>query len=224
MMKDAHREERIRLMREIAGGLVETRNFLEKSHLDASTHDAMMKVPRHKFVPRHLRESAYENRPLPIGQDQTISQPYIVAIMTDMLNLTPESRVLEVGTGCGYQAAVLAEIAATVFTIERVGVLADAAKERLARLGYGNIAVLHADGGAGWPAEAPFDAIVVTAAAEKIPEALLAQLRPGGRMTIPLGGSGWSQSLVLLEKDADGVVTEGCHLPVAFVPLVENIR
>ncbi len=222
-MEDAYRQEKTRLLQDVARGVAETSRFLGKDSLAPATIDAMMRVDRHEFVPHDLLQLAYENRPLPIGHEQTISQPYIVAIMTDMLDLTPESRVLEIGTGCGYQAAVLGEIAAAVVTLERVGALADTAKERLKRLGYSNITVLHADGAQGWAAEAPYDGIIVTAAAEKIPEALVAQLRPDGRMVIPLGRRARTQSLVLLEKGAEGNIREGCHLPVAFVPLIENI-
>lgn len=205
-------------------GVAETRDYLGKDRLDPATRAALLKVPRHAFVPEGLQAYAYENRPLPIGEDQTISQPYIVAIMTDMLRLSSDSHVLEIGTGCGYQAAVLAEIAEWVVILERVEPLAKGARERLAGLGYANISVFHADGSRGWPAEAPYDAIVVTAAAEKLPDALLAQLKPGGRMVLPVGRRGMAQSLVLLEKAADGAVTESCHLPVAFVPLIAEIR
>lgn len=223
-MEDAYSKRRHQLLQEVTQNVRETSQFLEKAQLEPATVEALVKVPRHEFVPLEQRAHAYENRPLPIGQDQTISQPYIVAIMTDMLRLTPESKVLEIGTGCGYQAAILAEIAAHVVTLERVGTLADAAKERLSRLGYDNILVIHADGNGGWPKGAPYDAIIVTAAAECVPEALLVQLKPGGRMTVPLGKPSEIQSLVLLEKASDGTITEKCHLPVAFVPLVTDIR
>lgn len=224
VMKDAYLGQRKHLLAILVREVAATAQFLGRDYLDPATCDAMLAVPRHAFVPERLRDLAYENRPLPIGEDQTISQPYIVAIMTDMLRLTPESRVLEVGTGCGYQAAVLAEIAHRVVTLERVGSLADAARTRLAWLGYDNASVFHSDGSRGWPAEAPYDAIIVTAAAKKTPNALLDQLRAGGRMVIPVGRRGWTQSLIRYEKDADGAVHEDCHLPVAFVPLVENIR
>lgn len=223
-MKDAYLEQRKNLLATVMREVAATDRFLGRDHLDSATRDALMRVPRHEFIPVELRDRAYENRPLPIGEDQTISQPYIVAIMTDMLRLTPESRVLEVGTGCGYQAAVLAEIAHRVITLERVGSLADSARARLARLGYDNVSVFHSDGSRGWRAEAPYDGIIVTAAARKTPEALLHQLRPGGRMVIPVGRHGWTQSLIRYEKDSEGAIHEDCHLPVAFVPLVENIR
>ena len=223
-MEDAYSKRQRQLLQEVTRDVSETSQFLDKARLEPATVEALAKVPRHEFVPLELRAHAYENRPLPIGQDQTISQPYIVAIMTDMLRLTPESRVLEIGTGCGYQAVKLAEIAARVVTLERVGTLADAASERLSSLGYGNISVIHADGNGGWPKEAPYDAIIVTAVAECVPEALLAQLKAGGRMVIPLGKPSSTQLLVLLEKACDGAITEKCHLPVAFVPLVTDIR
>ncbi len=223
-MTDGYQIETERLMREVARGVAETSAFLGKARLDQATYEAMKKVPRHAFVPVELRDRAYDNRPLPIGEAQTISQPYIVAIMTDMLRLTAKSRVLEVGTGCGYQAAVLAEIAAEVVSLERVGALVDSAKTRLARLGYSNVTILHADGRQGWPAEAPYDGIIATAAAQEVPGALLGQLRPGGRLIIPLGREGWTQSLVLFEKGAGGDLRERCHLPVAFVPMIANIR
>lgn len=223
-MEDAYSKRQRQLLQEVMQDVRETNHFLGKTRLALATVEALAKVPRHEFVPLDLRAHAYENRPLPIGQDQTISQPYIVAIMTDMLRITLESKVLEIGTGCGYQAAILAEIATCVVTLERVGALADAAKERLSRLGYDNISAVHADGNGGWPKGAPYDAIIVTAAAECVPEALLAQLKPGGRMVIPLGKPSATQSLVLLEKASDGAITEKCHLPVAFVPMVTDIR
>lgn len=222
-MQDDDGKQRREMIAAIARGVVETKDFIGRDRLDPRVIDALMAVPRHEFVPADLRERAYENRPLRIGYDQTISQPYIVAVMTDMARLNAQSRVLEIGAGCGYQAAVLAQIAAHVVTVERIAALADAARARFSRLGYGNIQVFHADGGNGWPAEAPYDAILVTAAAAKLPDALLGQLRPGGRMVIPLGQPKVSQSLTVLEKDADGAVRESCHLPVAFVPLVRGI-
>ncbi len=224
IMEDAYLAQRKLLLSTVRRDVAETSRYFGREFLDPATHAALLRVPRHEFVPPELRGYAYENRPLPIGHDQTISQPFIVAIMTDMLRLSPGARVLEIGSGCGYQTAVLAEIAARVVTLERVGALADGARDRLQRLGYGNVTVLHADGSKGWPAEAPYDGIIVTAAAKKTPDALLAQLRPESRLVIPVGRRGWAQSLISYEKDAEGTITEGCHLPVAFVPLVENIR
>jgi len=182
----------------------------------------MAAVPRHEFVDPNHRAAAYANRPQPIGFGQTISQPYIVALMTDLLDLAETDRVLEIGTGCGYQAAVLAELAAKVYSIETVAALADAAGRRLGSLGYANVEIRLGDGFAGWPSEAPFDAVIVTAAPERMPEALVEQLRPGGRMVIPIGRARETQTLVRVTKDADGRVTEQAGLPVAFVPMVEG--
>ena len=186
---------------------------------DSATLRAMRTVPRHLFVPEDVRALAYANRPLQIGHDQTISQPFTVAYMTAQLHLTPRSRVLEVGTGSGYQAAVLAEIAAEVYTIEIVVPLADSAAARLARLGYGRVHTRTGDGYLGWPEAAPFDAIIVTAAADSVPPPLVAQLRPGGRMVIPVGTAGTVQMLTLIEKAADGRTAKRSLLPVRFVPL-----
>jgi protein-L-isoaspartate(D-aspartate) O-methyltransferase len=181
--------------------------------------DIMGTVPRHKFVPDDVRASAYDDRPLPIGFGQTISQPYIVALMTDLLDVKPGGVVLEVGTGSGYQAAVLAPLAARVFTIEIVPELAERAHDRLKELAYVNVHVRTGDGYYGWQEEAPFDGIVVTAAASHIPPPLIRQLRPGGRMVIPVGGPFFVQQLMLVEKGEDGRVTSRQILPVRFVPL-----
>jgi len=186
---------------------------------DTATLRAMRTVPRHLFVPADLRSAAHGDFPLPIGRGQTISQPYIVAFMTAQLHLTPRSRVLEVGTGSGYQAAVLAEIAAEVYTIEIVAPLAEEAAARLRRLGYGRVHVRTGDGYNGWAGAAPFDAIIVTAAAGYVPPPLVEQLRPGGRMVIPVGEVGAVQELMLVEKAADGRTTTRTLIPVRFVPL-----
>jgi protein-L-isoaspartate(D-aspartate) O-methyltransferase len=186
--------------------------------------EAMRDVPRHLFVPEALRDRAYENRPLPIGHEQTISQPYIVALMTDLLKVRKGDRVLEVGTGSGYQAAVLARIAGKVYTIEIVRTLAEESRERLARLGYANVEVRAGDGYGGWPEAAPFDAIMVTAGAPHVPPALIAQLKPGGRMVIPVGPASAVQSLTLVEKSADGSVRRRDVIPVRFVPLTRELR
>jgi protein-L-isoaspartate(D-aspartate) O-methyltransferase len=180
---------------------------------------AIGRVPRHEFVPPQLAAIAYENRPLPIGEDQTISQPYIVALMTDLARVRKGSRVLEVGTGSGYQAAVLAELGARVFTIEILPGLAASARERLARLGYRDIEVVTGDGYEGIASRAPFDAILVTAGASHVPPALVRQLAPGARMVIPVGEPLAVQHLTLVEKDAAGKVTTREVLPVRFVPL-----
>lgn len=187
--------------------------------LDRRVLDAMRRVPRHALVPEEMRPYAYEDRPLRIGYGQTISQPYIVALMTDLLAVESDDVVLELGTGSGYQAAVLAELVREVYSIEIIEPLAERAKGALAELGYTNISVRAGDGYYGWEEHAPFDAIVVTAAASHIPPPLLAQLRPGGRMVIPVGASFLVQNLMLVEKDAAGAVTVTLLLPVRFVPL-----
>ncbi|HEX6112979.1 MAG TPA: protein-L-isoaspartate(D-aspartate) O-methyltransferase [Geminicoccaceae bacterium] len=189
--------------------------------LDRRVLEALAKVPREQFVPAELAARAYDNRPLPIGHGQTISQPLIVAVMTHLLRLRPEARVLEVGTGSGYQTAILAELAKKVVTIEVVEELAAGARSKLDALGYRNIEYRTADGAAGCPERAPFDGIIVTAAAQTIPPALIGQLAPGGRLVIPIGGDPLSQELVLVEKDARGVVRERPLFPVAFVPLTD---
>ena len=180
---------------------------------------ALGRTERHRFVPIAVRDAAYANRPLPIGHGQTISQPFIVALMTDLLQVGPGDRVLEVGSGSGYQAAVLAELDVTVFTLEIVEPLAVEAKARLANLGYDRVTVRHGDGYHGWPGEAPFDGIVVTAAASHIPPPLVDQLRPGARMVIPVGSRFQTQHLMLVEKAADGTPSVRQLLPVRFVPL-----
>jgi protein-L-isoaspartate(D-aspartate) O-methyltransferase len=187
--------------------------------LDQRVMNALTRVPREQFVPADLAARAYDNRPLPIGHGQTISQPLIVAVMTHLLRLQPEARVLEVGTGSGYQTAILAELAKEVVTIEVVEELAAAARSKLEALGYHNIEYRTGDGAAGCPERAPFDGIMVTAAAQTIPLALIEQLAPGGRLVIPLGGDPLSQDLVLVEKDALGGVHQRRLFPVAFVPL-----
>ena len=183
---------------------------------------AMGRVPRHEFVPPQLAERAYENRPLPIGEDQTISQPYIVALMTDLARIRKGSRVLEVGTGSGYQAAILADMGASVFSIEIVPSLARSARERLGRLGYREVEVVTGDGYAGMPSRAPFDAILVTAGASHVPPALVRQLAPRGRMVIPVGDPWALQHLTLVEKADDGAVSMRRVLPVRFVPLTRE--
>jgi protein-L-isoaspartate(D-aspartate) O-methyltransferase len=192
--------------------------------LDPRVLAALAKVPREHFVPGDLAARAYDDRPLPIGHGQTISQPFIVALMTDLLQVGPDAVVLEVGTGSGYQAAVLAETGAEVWTIEIFRALAEQAKARLARLGYGKVRVRHGDGYAGWPEAAPFDAIVVTAGADSIPPALIEQLAPGGRLVMPVGDPFVDQQLVLVEKDSAGRVASRGLLPVRFVPLLRGVR
>ena len=188
--------------------------------MSPAVRTAMGKVERHRLVPQEQLRAAYANRPLPIGNGQTISQPYIVALSADLLAPKPEHVVLEVGTGSGYQAAVLAEVVRQVYSIELIESLGRTAAERLAAMGYPNVEVRIGDGYAGWPEKAPFDGIVVTAAAPKIPPALVAQLKPGGRMVIPVGGDGFIQYLKLVTKRADGAIDERDVIPVRFVPLV----
>jgi len=180
---------------------------------------AMSKVERHRFVPAELAAAAYLNHPLPIGYGQTISQPFIVALMTDMMRVRDGDKVLEIGTGSGYQAAVLAEIANSVYSIEIIEPLGKEASDRLKSLGYGNVKTRVGDGYYGWPEAEPFDAIMVTAVASHVPPPLLKQLKPGGRMVIPLGTQFMTQYLMLVEKQTDGSVTTRQILPVSFVPL-----
>jgi len=214
---DRQREEMIRA---IEADVRATRRYTGRDRLDPRVMKAMAEVPRHEFVPSEYHPEAYENRPLPIGEGQTISQPYVVALMTDLLDLDPDDVVLEVGTGSGYQAAVLAELVREVYTIEIVEPLGRRAAVTLERLGYHNVRTRIGDGYAGWPEHAPFDAVIVTAAAPEIPPPLLEQLRPGGRMAIPVGDGGlFGEQLLLVTKDADGGITRRDILPVRFVPL-----
>lgn len=188
---------------------------------DERVLEAMRSIPRHAFVPREYRHLAYADGPLPIGAGQTISQPYIVARMSEaLLEGGPLFNVLEVGTGCGYQAAILSRLVAQVFSIETVPALAREAALRLQRLGCANVEVRHGDGYRGWPERAPFDGIIVTAAAPKLPPALVDQLAPGGRLVIPLGPRGGDQDLVVIRREADGTLDRRSVLPVAFVPMV----
>ena len=191
---------------------------------DSATLKAMRIVPRHEFVPSDQRRRAYGDYPLPIGLGQTISQPYIVAFMTEVLEPRPGMKVLEVGTGSGYQAAVLDRIGCAVHTIEIFNALAVAARDRLRRLGYARVTVRHGDGNLGWAEAAPFDAIIVTAAAGYIPPALVAQLRPGGRMVIPVGSVYGVQNLIRVDKDARGEIRTRNLLPVRFVPMLSGLR
>jgi protein-L-isoaspartate(D-aspartate) O-methyltransferase len=180
----------------------------------------MAKVPRHEFVPAAQRPSAYRNRPLSIGSGQTISQPFVVALMTDLLGLKPEDKVLEIGTGCGYQAAVLAELARDIYTIEIIESLGKGAAKTLERLGYANVRTRVGDGYMGWPEHVPFDAIIVTAAPDHVPPALIEQLKPGGRLVIPVGKL--FQELMVITKNADGSTTRKDIVPVQFVPLTRE--
>jgi protein-L-isoaspartate(D-aspartate) O-methyltransferase len=212
------------MVSEIEAMYAETRAETGLASMSPAVRSAMGKVERHRLVADGHKGSAYRNHPLPIGDGQTISQPYIVALSTDLLGLKGGESVLDVGTGSGYQAAVLAEIASQVYSIEIIPSLGNEARKRLEALGYGNIEVRIGDGYQGWPEKAPFDAIVVTAAAPQVPQALVEQLKPGGRMVIPVGGSGDVQYLKLIIRRADGGYDEKRVLPVRFVPLVPGRR
>lgn len=204
------------------GGMV--RLIAQYGVTDSATLDAMGAVPRHEFVPEAHRARAYADTPLPIGLGQTISQPYIVAYMTEILRPTPGMKVLEVGTGSGYQAAVLAAIGCDVYTVEIFNVLHREARTRLERLGFSNVTTRHGDGHLGWEEAAPFDAVIVTAAAGFIPPALVDQLKPGGRMVIPVGNVYGVQNLILVTKTDGGDVRTRTLLPVRFVPMLSGLR
>jgi protein-L-isoaspartate(D-aspartate) O-methyltransferase len=211
---------RARLVAEVQAMYAATRDETGLAAMSPQVRAALAKVERHRFVPAGQVAAAYRNHPLPIGSGQTISQPYIVALSTDLAQPQAGQRVLEVGTGSGYQAAMLAEIVAQVYSIELIPALGRSAAERLRALGYTNVEVRIGDGYAGWPEQAPFDAIVVTAAAPRVPPALVEQLKPGGRMVIPVGASHEAQELLVITKRADGGTESRRVLPVRFVPLV----
>lgn len=208
-----------RMLADIRAEVAFTREYTGKDHLDPRVLRAMKKVPRHQFVPEQALSLSYDNHPLPIGHGQTISQPYIVALMTDLLEPQPEHVVLEIGTGSGYQSAVLSHLVKKVYSLEVIPALAHDAKERLARLGYDNVEVHTGDGYAGLPEHAPYNGIIVTAAAPEVPPPLLRQLAPGGRLVIPVGAPHQGQDLLVMERSTDGRFTEKNVLPVAFVPL-----
>lgn len=212
-------ERRARMVEEIVADVRATSRPLGRSALSKRVLQALGEVPRHEFVPSQRRSQAYANQPLPIGHGQTISQPYIVAVMTDLLNLQPDDVVFELGTGSGYQAAVLAELVQQVYSVEIIEALGERARATLRRLDYENVQVRSGDGYYGWPEHAPFDAIVVTAAADHIPPPLVQQLKPGGRMVIPVGSKFFTQQLLLVEKTEEGAVRTRNILPVRFVPL-----
>ena len=216
---DEYTQARQHLVDVIRQDVRDTSLYLDQEALDPRVMAAIGKVPRHEFVPAAQRHRAYTNRPLPIGYGQTISQPYIVALMSDLIKLQPDDRVLEIGTGSGYQAAILAELTGQVYSIEIVEALGKQAAERLPELGYDNVTVRIGDGYYGWEEHAPFDAIVVTAAASHVPPPLVAQLKPGGLMVIPIGSRFLTQQLVLIEKLPGGELITRQILPVKFVPL-----
>ena len=199
-----------------------TRSLIGKDALDTRVMEAMRKVPRDKFVPPDMKSAAFENGPLPIGCGQTISQPYIVALMTDMVAPEAEHRILEIGTGFGYQTAILSQLCHKVYSVEVVEKLGAAAAELFKKLGYHNIETRIGDGYQGWPEHAPYDGIIVTAAATHIPAALVEQLKPGGRMAIPVGLPYSHQELMLVRKDEQGKTLTESVLGVAFVPLVDG--
>ena len=216
--------QRGRMVAEVDAMYAETRSSTGLARMSDPVRRAMGKVERHRLVPASEAARAYRNHPLPIGSGQTISQPYIVALSTDLLALQGGETVLDVGTGSGYQAAVLAEIAAKVYSVEIIAPLAEQARKRLEELGYGNIETRIGDGYQGWPEKAPFDGIVVAAAAPAVPQALLDQLKPGGRLVIPVGGDGEMQYLKVLTRRPDGGFDEKRVLAVRFVPLVPGAR
>ena len=212
-------EERYREQRRAMVDLIVSRGVK-----DSATLAAMRAVPRHEYVPSDSRRYAYEDHPIPIGYGQTISQPYIVAFMTEILHPAPGMKVLEVGTGSGYQASILGQIGADVYTIEIFEILETSARERLGRLGFDQVKIRHADGHFGWADAAPFDAVIVTAAAGFIPPALVEQLKPGGRMIIPVGSVHGIQNLILVLKDESGDIRTRNLLPVRFVPMLSDLR
>ena len=198
------------------------KQILSRGVTDEEVISVMTGVPRHLFIDESQWPLAYSDGPLPIGHGQTISQPYIVAFMTELLRPDTHHVVLEIGTGSGYQAAVLAGLVQQVYTIEIVPELGRSARQTLKRLGYDNVSVRISDGYKGWPKEAPFDRIILTAAPEEIPSALVDQLKPGGRMVLPVGPRWWGQDLLVIEKDSTGEVMEKKTLPVRFVPMVHE--
>ena len=219
---DRYADARARMVQTIEAHAQSATDALGRDHIDPHVLAVMSEVPRHAFVSDRYEDQAYDDRPLPIGHGQTISQPFIVALMTDLLQVGPDDVVLEVGTGSGYQAAVLARLVQDVHTIEIIPELAERAEERLERLGYQNIHTYTGDGYYGVPGPAPYDGIVVTAAAHQVPPPLIRQLKPGGRMIIPVGGGFALQLLMLVEKDVDGSVRTRQTLPVRFVPLTRG--
>jgi protein-L-isoaspartate(D-aspartate) O-methyltransferase len=212
--------QRARLVTEVDASYAETRAMTGLAAMSPRVRAALGKVERHLFLPEAQRPQAYRNGPLSIGHGQTISQPFIVALSTDLIQPRPEHVVLEVGTGSGYQAAMLAEVVARVYSIELLEGLARTAEKALKERKYDNVEVRVADGYKGWPEKAPFDAIVVTAAAPFVPPALIEQLKPGGRMVIPVGATSAAQELLLVTKEADGRIQQKSVLQVRFVPLV----
>ena len=217
--EDDYSNQRENMIHAIEADVHATSKYLEKKTLNPLVIEAMKTVPRHALVPSNQQKKAYFNRPLPIGYGQTISQPYIVAIMTDLLNPEPEHKILEIGTGSGYQAAILSRLVRRVYTIEIIEALGERAQKDIYELGYKNIEMRIGDGYYGWEEHAPFDGIVVTAAASHVPPSLIQQLKPGGRMIIPVGSRFLTQQLLLVTKDEKGTLSTRQILPVQFVPL-----
>jgi protein-L-isoaspartate(D-aspartate) O-methyltransferase len=217
-LADDYAQQRQQMIADIEGYVETTVKAINKKSIDPAIMRVMATIPRHEFVPPGMRSRAYDNEPLPIGYGQTISQPYIVALMTQLLQPQPEHRVLEIGTGSGYQAAVLSPLVKQVYSIEIVEELGKSSKQLLARLGYDNVETRISDGYDGWPEQAPFDSIIVTAAISHIPPPLVQQLKKGGSMLIPVGTRFQTQYLTLVEKDLQGAITSRQVLPVYFVP------
>lgn len=216
---DNHREARMDMLDAIRDSAADTVDYTGRAELSDRVMEAMATVPRHEFVGLEMKPRAYLNTALPITHGQTISQPFIVALMTDFLDPQPDHVVLEVGTGSGYQAAVLSGLVKHIYSIEIIEGLTESAGEVLGRLGYDNVTLRTGDGYLGWPEHAPFDGIIVTAAADDIPPPLVEQLKPGGRLIIPVESSGGHQELILVEKGENGTATQRSVLPVRFVPL-----
>jgi len=208
-----------RMLNDIEMEIHLTRHLIGKNSFHDRVMAAMKQVPRHEFLPADLRYCAYDNGPAPIGSGQTISQPYIVALMSDLLNTKPSDSILEIGTGSGYQAAILSQLVQQVYSVEIIEDLAITARKRLSKLGYNNVDVRNDDGYFGWPEHAPYDGVIVTAAAPHIPPALIDQLRPGARLVIPVGFPYSYQELMIVEKRANGEIETQKVLGVSFVPL-----
>ena len=221
-MEDYYMQQRQKMVQLIEQDVRRTSQYLDTEALDSRVLDAVRNVPRHKFVSPDTLDQAYWNTPLPIGYGQTISQPYIVAVMTDLLKLSENDKVLEIGTGSGYQAAVLSELVKQVYSIEIIEPLGELAGQRFEQMGYKNITTKIADGYYGWEKYAPFDAIIVTAAGTHIPHALIEQLKPGGKMMIPVGSNFMTQQLLLISKNKTGKLQTQQILPVRFVPLTRE--
>jgi protein-L-isoaspartate(D-aspartate) O-methyltransferase len=215
-------DQRQQMLADIENDVAFTRELTGRDHLDEKVMDAMYRVHREEFVPENMRHASFQDGALPVGHGQTISQPYIVALMTDLLELDSDSVVLEIGTGTGYQSAILSRLARKVYSVERIPQLARSARQRLDDLGYDNVEIRCGDGSLGWREKAPFDGIIVTAAAASVPPALLEQLKPGGRMVIPVGLPYMHQDLMLITRDLQGASDTQKILGVAFVPLIEG--